>query len=70
MFVYEFLKLQQELFIIIFIISVIIIIIIIGTLHGAIIFFSQVIFVLPKLNTPVWKTELSGFPRLADFTFF
>jgi hypothetical protein len=61
MFVYEFLKLQQELFIII--------IIIIGTLHGAIIFFSQVIFVLPKPDTPVWKTELSDFPRLADFTF-
>jgi hypothetical protein len=50
MFAYEFLKLQQELLIIIFIISIIIIIVIIGTRHGAIIFFSQVIFYSVKIG--------------------
>jgi hypothetical protein len=49
MLAYEFLKLQQELLIVIFII----IIVIIGTQRGAIIFFSQVNFVLPKPDTPV-----------------
>jgi hypothetical protein len=39
MLAYEFLKLRQELLIIIFIINVII-----GTRHGAIIFFSQVTY--------------------------
>jgi hypothetical protein len=59
MLAYEFLKLLQELLIIIFIVSVIIIIV--GTLCRAIIFFNQ-------LSLCSAKTGYSGL-RLVDFTF-
>jgi hypothetical protein len=48
MLAYKFLKLQQELLIIIFIVSIINIIVIVGTRYGAIIFFSQVNFCSTK----------------------
>jgi hypothetical protein len=50
MLAYEFLKLQEELLIIIFIVSIIIIIVIVETRHGAIIFFSEVIFCSTKIG--------------------